>query len=77
MSTPKSSFYLIIWLCIPIITLTVSQVSAVGKTDKIAVYPFKNLFYSICICAPIREAICISVGAVPERAVKIWTDEQM
>ena len=76
MSIPKSTFYLIIRLGIPIITLTVSQVSAVGKTDKIPVYPFKNLFYSIRI-APIREAICICVGAVPERTVKIWPDEQM
>ena len=76
MSALKFSFYLIIWLCIPIITLTISQVSTVGKTDKIPVDSLKNLFYSICI-APIREAICICVGAVPERTVKIWTDEQM
>ena len=76
MSIPKSTFYLIIRFGIPIVTLTVSQVSAVSQTDKIAVYPLKNLFYSICI-APIREAIRICVGAVPERTVKIRTDEQM
>ena len=76
MSGPKiSNFHLVILLGVSVIPLTVRQVAAVCKTHKIAVDPLKNLFYSVHN-PPIREPIRVGVGAVPERTVKIWSDEQ-